>query len=116
MTEILAYGQLLRKIRETKGMCLKDIAEVLHCSVAYVSDVERGTRAPFSDADARKIAKFLAHNEEDMLYAAHRSKSRFVLDAKNASEVKKNLGARLIESWESMTDETAKKVIVTIGH
>lgn len=36
----------LRKLRESKGIQLREIARQMNFSAAYVSDVERGNRTP----------------------------------------------------------------------
>lgn len=114
MSDDTTYGEYLRRIRTERGLRLKDVAEEVKCTVAYVSDIERGTRAPFCDEDVVKVAKFLKVDPQDMLDVAHRSKNRFVLEGKSLSPDKRELAARLVDAWDTMDDDTAREIIAVI--
>jgi len=113
MTHAPTFGEFLRKIRIEQGLCLRDFADVIDCSVAYVSDVERGTRAPFADEDVRKIARKLGVDEESLLSMARRSKSRFVL-GNQMSETKREFAALLEEKWDRLEDRTIQKLMLAL--
>lgn len=114
MNDETTYGELLRKIRIERGRRQKDVAEAVTCTVAYVSDIERGTRAPFCDEDVLKVAEYLETDAQVMLDAAHRSRNRFVLDGKDLSPDKRELAARLVDAWDTMDDDTAREIIAVI--
>ena len=114
MNEDTTYGEYLRKLRTDRGLRLKDIADEVKCTVAYVSDIERGTRAPFCDEDVITIAKFLKVDSLAMLEVAHRSKNRFVLEGKHLSADKRELAAKLVDAWDDMDDDTARELLAVI--
>lgn len=51
-----AFGERLRELRKREGKTLGDLAELLDVSVVYVSDVERGNRAPLRPELVEKVA------------------------------------------------------------
>ncbi|WP_054285750.1 helix-turn-helix transcriptional regulator [Gulbenkiania mobilis] len=57
----------MRMTRKARGLTQADLAQVLGCSQAHVSDVERGTAAA-SPKLAAEIAKVLGIPEEQILY------------------------------------------------
>ena len=47
-TQDVTFGQLLRHLRPLKGISLRGFAKDLDITPAYLSDVEKGNRKPFS--------------------------------------------------------------------
>jgi transcriptional regulator with XRE-family HTH domain len=52
-TEVLKFGENVRKLRMKKGMTQEDLAELTNLQAAYIGFVERGLRSP----SVRTIAK-----------------------------------------------------------
>lgn len=64
----MRYGQFLRakRIADSRGLTLKDIAEVLGVSPPYASDVELGRRKPYNDEKTKILIEFLKLTDEDV--------------------------------------------------
>lgn len=52
------FGKRLREIRQDRGLSQEELAEILDCSVDFLSMVERGISAPSFDT-LEKISKKL---------------------------------------------------------
>jgi transcriptional regulator with XRE-family HTH domain len=72
-----AFGSLLRKTRQGTKKTLGDLAKALDVSVVYVSDIERGNRAPFRAELIEKAADFLGVDARELLRAAAEVKGAF---------------------------------------
>src|SRR5258706_6084478 len=64
------FGDLLREQRIAARHPLSAIAQLLAVSIAYVSDVERSRRNPFSDDRIFTIARFLGADPLPLIEAA----------------------------------------------
>ena len=58
-------GERIRELREAKDMSLRELAQVLGVSAAFMSDVELGRRYP-SDAILERIAKQLGTTKDEL--------------------------------------------------
>jgi transcriptional regulator with XRE-family HTH domain len=58
-------GQHIRELRDKKDLSLRDLAEKLDCSAAFLSDIELGKRFPSSEM-LTKIAKALSVKRDDL--------------------------------------------------
>ena len=65
-----AFGSLLRQTRQAAKKPLGALARALDVSVVYVSDIERGNRAPFRAELIEKAADFLGVDARELLRAA----------------------------------------------
>lgn len=61
----MALGEYIRKLREEKDLSLREFAIKVHCSAAFVSDIELGRRYPSEEVRA-KIAKVLGVTVNDL--------------------------------------------------
>ncbi|MCW5888939.1 MAG: helix-turn-helix transcriptional regulator [bacterium] len=100
------FGELLRRWRTKADRTMGDLAEHLGVSVAYISDVERGNRAPLTaDRLARAVA-FLNIADPNPLYmAAADSKGAFELDVADVSPTAREVGAALMRGWPDLSDD-----------
>jgi transcriptional regulator with XRE-family HTH domain len=108
-----AFGKRLRELRTQAGKTMGELARELHVSVAYVSDVERGNRAPFKREQVLQIATFLGIESDQLLIDAAASRGSFTL----SSEVEKRgaeVGAALMRGWSNFSDEDFGKLLETI--
>lgn len=100
------FGELLRKERKRADRTMGDVAEHLSVSVAYISDVERGNRAPLTADRLARVVEFLGIQDSAPLYlAAADSKGAFELDASTASPTAREVGAALMRGWNDLSDE-----------
>src|SRR5580700_8545048 len=53
------FGNLLRKLRIESGRSIGEVARHLEVSTVYISDVERGVRAPLTAERILRAAQFL---------------------------------------------------------
>lgn len=79
------FGSLLRRQRRDRAKTLGDLARFLEVSVAYVSDVERGNRNPFSTERILKIANFLGQDPTALMEAAGLERGLIEYDIRSAS-------------------------------
>lgn len=79
------FGSLLRRQRRDRAKTIGDLARFLEVSVAYVSDVERGNRNPFSTERILKIANFLGQDPTALMEAAGLERGLIEYDIRSAS-------------------------------
>lgn len=108
------YGQLLRGLRKEAGLTMGDIALLLGLSIAYVSDVELGNRAPFDKERNLKIAARLGIDADVLLAAAAEWNGAFELEAKSVSDKAREVGAMLMRDWEDFTDDELEQFAVIV--
>jgi|SRR6267142_6848532 len=63
------FGQLIRHLRNEKGLTLRELAKELAISHAYLSHVETNLAKP-SEELARRLAQFFEADEEKLLFLA----------------------------------------------
>lgn len=83
-----AFGDMLRRARRAAGLPMRSVAERMTWSIAYVSDVERGRRAPPSDKSIREIARLLGSEPEPWLTAAAVQRGVVMVDGLDDDAVK----------------------------
>lgn len=109
------FGQKLRRLRREKNKSMGDLADYLDLSVSYVSEVERGTRAPFAPDVLQKVARFLKCDAEELLVSAAESRGAFELSASGITKTKREIGAALMRSWEDMTEDDAQQIQLLVN-
>jgi transcriptional regulator with XRE-family HTH domain len=109
MPNTAKFGRLLRELRTKAGKTMGDLARLLKVSVSYVSDVERGARAPLVRDKIISVAAFLQADANPLLIAAAQSRGAFELDA-NVNSRARELGAALTRTWSDLSDEQLDKI------
>jgi transcriptional regulator with XRE-family HTH domain len=66
LDKIDSLGSSLRRIRESKGLLLRQVAAALQVDTAFVSKFERGERGVTKD-QVQKLARFLDTSEDKLL-------------------------------------------------
>lgn len=105
------FGKLLRSLREAAQVSMGALARHLEVSVTYISDVERGTRAPLSAERITKVAKFLKlspEHEQELVAAAGAQKGFYELDIFN--DEAREVGAALRRGWPNYSDAQFQKL------
>lgn len=66
----MKFGEILKKLRISKGVSLRKLADMINVSATYLSDVERGLRKPLSSDHLDKIAEILnlCGRERELLF------------------------------------------------
>ena len=53
----MSIGRLIREARQRKGLRIRDVADQLHISVSYMSEIERGGRS-MAGMSARRLVRW----------------------------------------------------------
>ena len=64
-TQNLTFGEFLQRKREEKQITLRKMAEMLHVSAPYLSDIEKGRRNPPEMEKLEQIAQILLLTDEE---------------------------------------------------
>lgn len=82
----LAFGPMLRMLRERKRLSLTSVARALGVSVVYYRDVERSTRRPFSSIKVNFdiLAGLLGVQANELQRAAANERGQLELDFRGA--------------------------------
>lgn len=64
-TQNLTFGEFLQRKREEKQITLRKMAEKLHMSAPYLSDIEKGRRNPPEMEKLEQIAQILLLTDEE---------------------------------------------------
>jgi transcriptional regulator with XRE-family HTH domain len=104
------FGDLLRAARKQAGKSMRDLALHLEVSIVFISDVERGNRAPLKPERIMSAAEFLGVNPEPFLLAAAKNKGSFELDATRVSGKARQVGAALMRGWADLGEGDLEKI------
>lgn len=106
------FGKFLRKIRIDRGEILKDMAEKLNVSAAYLSAVETGKRnIPEQWVD--KISELYGLSEEEknnLIGSADNSAKSVTLSFDNMSDFHKETAILFAREFENVDTETLDKI------
>ena len=106
------FGRFLRKIRIDCGEILKDMAEKLNVSAAYLSAVEMGKRN-IPEQWVNRISELYNLSEEEksnLNDAANNSAKRITLKLDNISNVRKETAILFAREFENVDTETLDKI------
>ena len=106
-------GDFLRKLRLDNQQILKDMAEILNVSSAFLSAVENGKKS-MPDSWYPIFKKNYALSDEDMdnlRQAAMESQKTVSLNLKNASSANRQLAVSFARHFDDMDDDTSQKLL-----
>jgi transcriptional regulator with XRE-family HTH domain len=103
------FGSLLRDLREKARVGLGTLAKELGISAAYLSDVERGYRAPFTRDKIIRIGEFLAIDPTGLIVTAARGRGYYELPMME-NPAAQTVGAALMRGWPSLNDDDLEKI------
>ena len=109
------FGNLLREIRQKAGKSMGDLARHLQVTVPYISDVERGHRAPLTDDRIRDIASFLNVDPGPLFKAAAQHRGVFQLGVLEGRPKSLEVGAALMRRWTELSEEELDQIEKIIG-
>lgn len=106
-------GKLLRKLRIDRGEVLKDMADKLNVSSAYLSAVEIGKRTIPEHWAAEIIQIYSLDGEiaDELRTLADASLKSIRLDIEGIGQRKREAALVFARSFEDMDDETVEKLI-----
>lgn len=108
------FGELLRTLREERGILLKELAKNMGWSVVYLSDIERGRRNPPARDYVEKMANFLKVKVANLLDAADRDRGFVELNL-NGEISKTKAALTLARSWNNLNDEDWEEIVSLIN-
>ena len=105
-------GRFLRKLRIDHGEILKDMAEALGVSSAFLSAVENGKKKmPEGWMDKLKsIYSFTAEQAEELQAAVIDTNDAVELNLQNATPGNRALAISFAREFDSLDDETSRKI------
>ena len=112
-TQNLTFGEFLQRKREEKQITLRKMAEMLHVSAPYLSDIEKGRRNPPEMEKLEQISQILLLTDEEksaMLDLAGKMRNSVAPDLPEYIRVKEEALADSLRSRD-----WAKKMLVNIA-
>ena len=109
---LTSIGRFLRKLRIDNGEILKDMAEALGVSSAFLSAVENGKKKmPEGWIEKLKaIYSFTAEQAEELQAAVIDTNDAVELNLQNATPGNRALAISFAREFDSLDDETSRKI------
>lgn len=106
-------GRFLKILRINHDQILKDMAELLGVSPAFLSAVENGKKnMPESwKEQLRTIYSLNAEQCEELELAALESKKQVILDLEGAAKPRKQLACSFARNFKDMDDKTIERIL-----
>lgn len=105
------FGNEMRKIRESKGITLRQLSKKIDCSPTYISDIELGHRKPPTHEMINRICKELSVTT-DVLHSLKIVESgELRLSVDNLDTLAITLAACIASRWNSMSYDETKRII-----
>jgi transcriptional regulator with XRE-family HTH domain len=105
------FGAALRKMREDKGMLLRNLAAHLKVSLPYLSDVERGRREPLSNDRIMSAALMLEGDALHLIEQAIRDRGFLLLDIDDDDALRVKAAMMLTVAFPKAADEVVAKIV-----
>ena len=112
------FGRFLRKIRSDCGEILRDMAEKLNVSAAYLSAVEMGKRN-IPQQWVNRISELYNLSDEDKIKlnnAADNSAKSITLSFENTNSSQKEAAILFARNFENVDNETLDKIKKLLGN
>lgn len=108
-----SIGDFLRKLRLIKGQKLKDMAETLEVTSAFLSAVENGKKSMPDSWFSKVKDKYELTNEqyEQMKQCSLESQNAISLNIKNASGINRELAISFARQFNEMDEETSQQIL-----
>lgn len=110
---LTSIGKFLRKVRIDHEEILKDMAEKLGVSSAFLSAVENGKKKmpEIWFEKLKSIYSFTAEQAEELQKAIIDTNNMVEIELKNASKINKDLAISFAREFDSLDDETSKQIL-----
>ncbi|MCQ2082240.1 MAG: helix-turn-helix domain-containing protein [Lachnospiraceae bacterium] len=108
-----SIGDFLMNLRMGQNQRLKDMAEILGVSSAFLSAVENGKKS-MPDFWVKKVQTEYGLTDEqvdEMKNAALESQSTIALNMKNATSLNRELAVSFARQFDGMDEETSKMIL-----
>ncbi len=109
---ITSIGVFLRKLRLRNGEILKNMADKLKVSSAFLSAVENGKKKMPESWYERLTALYNLNDEQynEMVHAALDSADTVEINIQNASPRSRQLAISLARQFETLDDDTSQQI------
>ena len=114
---VTSLGKELRKLRIDRGEVLRDMAEKLSISSAYLSSIENGKRRA-SESLVEKIGCLysLSNAEKQNLWEAwQKSIDEVTIDLRTSNGTRRDLGLVFARKFDGLSDEDVQKLMTILG-
>jgi transcriptional regulator with XRE-family HTH domain len=111
------FGAKLRELRRARGIQLKDMAQGLGVSAAYLSALEHGHRSRPNRAFVHRICAYLNiiwDEAEELQALAQLSHPRITVDTAGLSPEATELANRLADRIEKLDAETVRRMLALL--
>ena len=105
------FGKVLRKLRINRQEILKDMADTLKVSSAYLSAVETGKRRIPTDWVSRISESYSLSQDEQLQYAADISTPDVTISLSGASPARRDAVLSFAKALDGMSDEELTKIM-----
>ena len=105
------FGEAVRGARNERGISLTNLAKGLGVTKVYVSDVERGRRAPFNLIRIRQVSEILGCDPFRLYVLAVRSRGHVTLPTADVSEKQSRFAAELSYRWGDFSNDELSRLI-----
>ena len=111
------FGERLRDLRAARGLALKDRAEGLGVSAAYLSALEHGQRGRPNRRFVHRVCQYLGiiwDEAEDLQRLADLSHPRVVVDTAGLSPQATEFANLLAEKIKDLPEETIERLLAEV--
>ncbi len=108
-----AFGRYLRKLRIDHGMIMKDLAEVLKVSSAYLSALELGKKA-IAEKNIIRIVEYFDLNSEEskkLRHAANISQPSIKLNLSGNTNEQRELAVSFARRYQEISPEEQQRLL-----
>lgn len=102
------FGSQLRKTRKKAGLKASDLASALDVSRPYITNVEKGLKAPLTGARLYQLQHMIDTLKLHKAAALDRGYVQLTLDANEALQL--DVASRLAYLWPTLTDEDLERI------
>lgn len=109
------FAKLARQARLQARVTLREVAEALGMSVAYVSEVERGNRPTPSMQRAELWARAVKTDPETLVRAACADLEMVELTVDHLPQHQREVALALGRAYDGLSEEQARRILEILG-
>lgn len=115
--KVTPFGRYLRKLRIDNGVILKDVADELEVSPAYLSSIELGKKNISNEFISRISTHFKLSGQQskELRSLASLSQPQVKIDLKDNSDQERELVMAFARGYKNKTEEERKKLLDLLG-
>lgn len=106
------FGKCLRCLRINNGQLLKEMAETLKVTPAYLSAIENGKRNPTNEIITKLFNAYDLDNEqrEEISDSFAKTLKEITIDMSSSSDIQCNLGLVFARKIDSLTEDQISEI------